>query len=252
MIYSELKDFEEILKLVKDENSLFLIGCNGCAEVCKTGGSEVVEEISEKLKEAGKGIKGKVIIDFLCSKNLIVKKMRFYLNEIMDSSAILVFSCGIGVQCVSAVVDKPVYPATNTVYLVRELKKEIPWIQTVEIGTEMWKLSLICEKVKNLLIVDAVNYGEKPGSCYLFSEFEISDFSFSLHDKNFLSEILILKKLKGYPENFYIFGIEPFPFLFQLSESMEFLFLTPLQDKLQFHHLEVKHYQLQQPLNLYP
>ncbi len=117
MIYSELKDFEEILKLVKEENSLFLAGCNGCAEVCKTGGSEVVEKISEKLKEAGKEIKGKVIVDFLCSKNLIVKKMRFYLNEIMDSSGILVFSCGIGVQCVSAVVDKPVYPATNTVYL---------------------------------------------------------------------------------------------------------------------------------------
>ena len=96
------------------------------------------------------------------------------------------------------------------VYLVRKLKKEISGIQTVEIGTEMWKLSLICEKVKNLLIVDAVNYGEKPGSCYFFSEFEISDSSFSLHDKNFLSEILILKNLKGYPENFYIFGIEPF------------------------------------------
>ncbi len=96
------------------------------------------------------------------------------------------------------------------VYLVRKLKKEISGIQTVEIGTEMWKLSLICEKVKNLLIVDAVNYGEKPGSCYFFSEFEISDFSFSLHDKNFLSEILILKKMKGYPKNFYIFGVEPF------------------------------------------
>jgi len=116
MIYSELKNIDEILKIVK-ENEIFLILCNGCAEVCKVSDDKSVEEIEKKLKESGKDIKGKVKIDFLCSKILIARKLKKFLNEISSSKGLLVFSCGIGVQCVSDVIDKPVYPATNTLYL---------------------------------------------------------------------------------------------------------------------------------------
>jgi len=116
MIYSELKPFEEILKILK-EDKVFLISCNGCAEVCKVSDQESIKEIEKKFKENGKIVEGKIIIDFLCSKNLIVRKLSRYLKEISNSECILVFSCGIGVQCVSKVIDIPVYPATNTIYL---------------------------------------------------------------------------------------------------------------------------------------
>lgn len=116
MIYSELKSFDEILNMVK-ENNVFLVLCKGCAEVCSVSDDEKVKEIEEKLKERGKTIEGKVKIDFLCSKNLIYRKFSRYVKEIENSSCILVFSCGIGVQCVSKVIDKVVYPATNTIYM---------------------------------------------------------------------------------------------------------------------------------------
>ncbi|MCM8772543.1 MAG: methylenetetrahydrofolate reductase C-terminal domain-containing protein [Candidatus Omnitrophica bacterium] len=116
MIYSELKPFDEILKLLKEEK-VFLILCNGCAEVCKVSDEENIKEIEKKLRENGKIIEGKVKIDFLCSKNLIIRKLSRYTEKLLNSSSILVFSCGIGVQCVSKMIDLPVYPATNTVYL---------------------------------------------------------------------------------------------------------------------------------------
>ena len=117
MLYTELKKIDEILKLTEKEKKIFLVGCNGCAEVCETGGEKVLDEVKIKLEENGKEIAGKVNIEFLCSRILVMKKLKRYLKKIEDSEAILVFSCGIGVQVISKVVDKPVYPATNTVYL---------------------------------------------------------------------------------------------------------------------------------------
>ncbi|HDN97602.1 MAG TPA: 5,10-methylenetetrahydrofolate reductase [bacterium] len=117
MLYTELKKIDEILKLTRKEKRIFLIGCNGCAEVCETGGEKALNEMEMKLEENGKEIVGKVNIEFLCSRILVMKKLKRYLKKIENSEAILVFSCGIGVQVVSKVIDKPVYPATDTVYL---------------------------------------------------------------------------------------------------------------------------------------
>ncbi|MCM8784905.1 MAG: methylenetetrahydrofolate reductase C-terminal domain-containing protein [Candidatus Omnitrophica bacterium] len=116
MIYSELKIFEEILKITKEEN-LLLLACNGCAEVCKVSDDKSISEIEEKLKTNGKKIKRIIKIDFMCNKNLIVRKLSRFINDFSDNFGILVFSCGIGVQCVSNVIEKPIYPATNTIYL---------------------------------------------------------------------------------------------------------------------------------------
>ncbi len=117
MLYTETKSFEEIEKLIKQEESIFLLGCGGCAEVCKTADEETIAEIEAKIKETGKSISGKLIVDFMCSKHLLIKRLARY-QELLDGcSAILVFSCGIGVQCAGAVSDRAVYPATNTISL---------------------------------------------------------------------------------------------------------------------------------------
>lgn len=117
MIYSELKKFEDIEKLVEKEKNIYFVACNGCAEVCQTSDSKSLEEMKKLLEEKGKKITGVISIDFLCSKNLIVKKLKTYLDEVFNSDCILVFSCGIGVQCVSKIIDIPVYPATDTIYM---------------------------------------------------------------------------------------------------------------------------------------
>ncbi len=117
MVYSEMKEFEEIKKLVQNEKNIFLLGCNGCAEVVQTGGMKVLLEAKDKLEKEGKNISGLLNIDFLCSKTLIRKRITRHFDEIEKSDCIIVFSCGIGVQCAGTVIKKPVYSATNTTFL---------------------------------------------------------------------------------------------------------------------------------------
>lgn len=117
MLYTEMKDFEEIKKLLESEKYIFLLGCGGCAEVCKTADEKTIAEVEARLTESGKSITGKLIVDFMCSKHLLIKRFARNQDSISKATAILIFSCGIGVQCAGAISDKPVYPATNTIYL---------------------------------------------------------------------------------------------------------------------------------------
>jgi electron transport complex protein RnfC len=56
-------------------------------------------------------------IDFLCYKAFVKMKLRAQRGRVMSADSILVMSCCIGVQVVSAVVDKVAHPACNTISL---------------------------------------------------------------------------------------------------------------------------------------
>ena len=117
MILSEQKPFEEILGYLEGESSVFILGCNGCAKSSGTGGPLQVEEMRERLKEAGKKVTGSKVIDFLCEKALVKSGLRPRTQEIEVADSILVMTCGIGVQAVAASVNKVCHPACNTVSL---------------------------------------------------------------------------------------------------------------------------------------
>ncbi len=117
MLYTEMKPFEEIKKFIEQENCIFLLGCGGCAEVCKTADEETISKIETKIKDEGKLICGKLTVEFMCSKQLLVKRLRRFQEQVDSCSAFLIFSCGIGVQCAASVLTKPVYPATDTISL---------------------------------------------------------------------------------------------------------------------------------------
>jgi ferredoxin len=114
MLVSELKPTEEVLDLLEGLESLYLVGCNGCSDVCKTGGPDVVATVGKTLMEQGKTIIGTTNVDFLCNKVLTGTKLVRQAEALDAAEGLLVFSCGVGVQVVAAVVDKPVFPATNT------------------------------------------------------------------------------------------------------------------------------------------
>ncbi len=117
MIVSQQKPIEEILKMLEGEKTVFIVGCNGCAEVCKTGGEIACVEIKQKLEESGIKVSGCVNVDFMCNKLLDFLKVSRSREKIDKSDSILALTCGIGVQAVASVVDKYVHPANNTIHL---------------------------------------------------------------------------------------------------------------------------------------
>lgn len=117
MILSKQKPWEEILSYLDGENTVFILGCNGCAQASGTGGPEQVEEMTSKLEGTGKKVSGSAVIDFLCEKALVKSRLRSKVEQIMAADSILVMTCGIGVQAVAASVNRSCHPACDTVNL---------------------------------------------------------------------------------------------------------------------------------------
>ncbi len=114
MILSKQKPLEEILENLEGENSVFLVGCKGCAQASGTGGPAEVAEMKEKLENAGKKVTGTTVIDFLCDKALIRSRLKPKIGEIKDADSLLVMTCGIGIQAVAASVMKVCHPGCDT------------------------------------------------------------------------------------------------------------------------------------------
>ena len=117
MIVSELKPMEEIAGYLEGENKVFIVGCNGCAEACQTGGEAQVIEMKKRLEELGKKVTGHCVVDFLCDKVLVKTRLLPYQDSILEADSLLIMTCGIGTQAVANAVNKPVHPACNTINL---------------------------------------------------------------------------------------------------------------------------------------
>jgi hypothetical protein len=115
MLYSEQKNFDEIKAYLEKDKTCFIVGCNGCAESSGSGGPKQVAEMKTKLTEAGKTVTGTKSVEFLCSKALVKSSLKGKVDQVKAADAVLALTCGIGIQCVAASVNKPVYPGCNTV-----------------------------------------------------------------------------------------------------------------------------------------
>jgi ferredoxin len=117
MLFTQNKPTEEVLASLGAESNIFLLGCNGCAEACETGGEKALSAMKAELEKAGKNVTSTTLVDFLCNKVLVVTRLAREIDKIKQSDSILVLSCGLGVQAVAKVVNKVVHPAANTVSL---------------------------------------------------------------------------------------------------------------------------------------
>jgi len=114
MILTEQKPLSEVIENLKDEKKIFILSCGGCPEGADTGGAVAINNMKKELEKEGKIITGTMIIDFLCQKSLIRSRIRTKLKSLEDSNAVLVLSCGLGVQASTEVLNKICYPALNT------------------------------------------------------------------------------------------------------------------------------------------
>ncbi len=117
MLITQRKPKEEILEYLKKEENIFILACGGCAEACESASAKEIKEIEKEIKEAKKNITLTLKIDFLCNKALLTTKLINYIEKIKNSDSILVLSCGIGVQALSKLIDKPLHPGLNTIYM---------------------------------------------------------------------------------------------------------------------------------------
>jgi hypothetical protein len=125
MIGQTQKPIEEILEYLEGKEKVVLVGCGGCATVFHTGGETEVKEMAKTLTKKGKQVSAAIAPpfgEFTCYLPWSKARLNKYRKEIEESDAILMLSCGDGLQVVRELIleeefeiTKPIYPATNPI-----------------------------------------------------------------------------------------------------------------------------------------
>jgi len=114
------KSFEEVLATLNAVAAakVWVLGCDKCGKVSKTGGTEQVVEMRVRLRSVGlmavepEGVPA-ACEDGLCDPKAVAAIAQSYATE--DVDAILVMACGAGLKCVADnYPGKAVLPALNT------------------------------------------------------------------------------------------------------------------------------------------
>ncbi len=100
MIVTQKKPQEEILNMLKKQDKVFLIGCGECSTTCHTGGEKEILEMKQWLESQGKKVTGWVIPNAPCIAAQTKAGFAQNMPALRDTQAILVLSCGLGVQSV--------------------------------------------------------------------------------------------------------------------------------------------------------
>ncbi|MGD2200669.1 MAG: methylenetetrahydrofolate reductase C-terminal domain-containing protein, partial [Candidatus Bathyarchaeota archaeon] len=114
MIITEQKPFEKIEEMVEPYKKLFIVGCGTCSTSCQTGGEEQVAEMAEKL---GDRVIGSAMVEEPCDIRIDRKDLKAHRGVLEEAEAILVMSCGVGVQTVGDYTGKIVLPASDTLFI---------------------------------------------------------------------------------------------------------------------------------------
>ncbi|MFH1137335.1 MAG: methylenetetrahydrofolate reductase C-terminal domain-containing protein [Pseudomonadota bacterium] len=105
MIGTVQKPFSEILEALQSYAALTVVGCDGCAKACKTGGTEETNAMAERLRAAGKTIVLAVTPERTCYFGKTLAALEPHFEEIGQSDAILVLGCGGAVQITRQVLE---------------------------------------------------------------------------------------------------------------------------------------------------
>jgi hypothetical protein len=114
MLISRLKPVDEISSQLQGFKSVLLLACNGCGESFGNAEQQRLKYLKDKIEKKGIPIIDTLTIDFLCEPILV----RYWLGVAGAKAgfdALLVVSCGIGVQVVSKESQQPALPACDTV-----------------------------------------------------------------------------------------------------------------------------------------
>ncbi len=98
MIGTTKKPLEEILQALEGYEKIAVVGCDGCAKVCATGGLDQVKEMAQDLKSKGKNITLEVSPERTCNIMKSREALDSCKDQIAAADAVLVLGCGGAVQ----------------------------------------------------------------------------------------------------------------------------------------------------------
>ncbi|MBI5643015.1 MAG: methylenetetrahydrofolate reductase C-terminal domain-containing protein, partial [Deltaproteobacteria bacterium] len=118
MIITRNKDIKTILAALEGKKTVYLFGCDSCAEQCQTGGRKELDEMARILKENGIEVLGSSLPEETCYRQLVLKDYRTK-EGLNKAEAVLVLACGAGVRTVADVAEEtqPVLPALDSIFL---------------------------------------------------------------------------------------------------------------------------------------
>ena len=109
----KLKRKEELAPFLEDKDKLFVVACNKCFKEFEIGDEPECGKFEEIAGEQGKTLVGCAKVDFLCNKTTTAKKLQSVLPE--EAENVFVISCGLGIQTVADLAEKPVYAASDSI-----------------------------------------------------------------------------------------------------------------------------------------
>lgn len=113
MLITKLKSKEDIQSLLPEK--VFVLQCRGCGEISFP--EQEADELTRELLAAGR-VTGVLTTDYICSPENLSLRLERRRAMIDEAAGVLVLSCGVGVQTVSALLDgKSVYAGCDTVRL---------------------------------------------------------------------------------------------------------------------------------------
>ena len=110
MLITELIAKETIESLASGK--VFIINCHGCREIRFP--EKEADALQKELTDAGK-VTGIITTDYICNPENLKLRLEKHAAAIAEAEAVLVFSCGVGVQTVSDYLeDKKVFACCDT------------------------------------------------------------------------------------------------------------------------------------------
>ena len=106
MIGTTKKPLPEIMAALEGYQKVAVVGCDGCAKVCLTGGSDEVTAMAQELKAQGKEIAFEACPERTCNVVKSDPVLAPLTDRIKEAEALLVLGCGGAVQVTRELTEK--------------------------------------------------------------------------------------------------------------------------------------------------
>jgi ferredoxin len=124
MIVTKPRDWARIRANLAEigAKKVFIMGCGECATVAHTGGQAEILKAKLALEADGHEVTGWALGAVTCHSGGVKLDMRKHADEVEAADAVLVLSCGAGVQTVADAVSKPTFPGLESAFLGNVLR----------------------------------------------------------------------------------------------------------------------------------